>query len=547
MSDAVPGPAPAPKVRQAWVAGYGVSTFFAFPQPIPGRDGVVDLGMICAPLAVACLLMALDGLTRKQAIACGFVASLATHFVFFHWFYVVTVTYGHAAPILGWLSPLAPAIYISLFSSLFAGCWQALRSHGLATPIAVALLFTAIDHLRGNAFGGFPWATLGYAGHLDRPLLGLVRYTGVYGLSFTVALAGAGLAEWIRRPGVGRRPPRSAVGALVGVVALHGLGALSNLRDAPREGATSIRVAALQGNIDQNEKWSEDRVADNLGRYLALSRRAIEAGAQVVVWPESAVPGLVEFEIEIREPIAALAREHATSFVLGATGATLDPQTRRLANVYDSAFLMGPNGELIDRYDKTHLVPFGEFVPLRGWVGAFFQALARGVATQDVTQGEAPRALWLPLSDRPDDTRVGVPICYELLFPDLVRRFSRDGARVLFAITNDAWYGRTGAPYQFLAMTALRSAENSLWTVRAANSGVSAIIDDRGRVVTRSEIFVQDLVIGDIPLSPAGGSGTFYSRHGDVFALGCWIGAVGLLFRTARRRRERRMSDKSDT
>ncbi len=164
-------------------------------------------------------------------------------------------------------------------------------------------------------------------------------------------------------------------------------------------------------------------------------------------------------------------------------------------------------------------------------LGAFIGALARGMATLDVAQGEAPRALSLPRRDPLPDIRIGVPICYELLFPDLVRRISNDGARVLFAITNDAWYGRTGAPYQFLAMTALRSAENALWTVRAANSGVSAIIDSRGRVVTRSEIFVQDLVVGDIPLSLEGGGGTFYSRYGDGFAVVCWVGALGLLVR----------------
>ncbi|MBW2291434.1 MAG: apolipoprotein N-acyltransferase [Deltaproteobacteria bacterium] len=549
MSEDAPGPAT--RTRWAWAAGYGVSTFFAFPQPIPGHETVVDLGLVCAPLAVGCFLMMLEGLPRRPAIKLGFFAGLVTHFVFFHWFYVVTVTYGHAPPILGWLSPLLPALYVSLFASLFAGSWQLLRASGLATPVAAALLFTAVDHFRGNAFGGFPWASLGYAQHLNTPLLGLAQYTGVYGLTFAVALTGAGLAEWLRRPAGARRPPRSTVIAFGVVFALHALGAISSMSDAAEEQGSSLRVAALQGNVDPNEKWSDDRVSDNLGRYLELSRRAIEAGAQVVVWPESAVPGLIEFQFEIRDSIATLAREHGTTFVLGATGATLDAETGRLERVYDSAFLMGPVGNLTDRYDKTHLVPFGEFVPFRRLIGQYFEAVARGMATQDVTQGETPRALSLPLIDRSHDTRIGVPICYELLFPDLVRRFAHDGARVLFAITNDAWYGRTGAPYQFLAMTALRSAENSLWTVRAANSGVSAIIDDRGRVVRRSKIFVQDLLVDDIPLSPAGGDGTFYSRRGDVFALSCWIGALGLLLVAIaiaiKKDRENRIASSIDT
>ena len=122
----------------------------------------------------------------------------------------------------------------------------------------------------------------------------------------------------------------------------------------------------------------------------------------------------------------------------------------------------------------------------------------------------------------------GVPICYELLFPDLTRRFVADGAQVLLAITNDAWYGRTGAPYQFLAMTAVRAAENGVWVARAANTGVSAIIDSRGRVRSQTRIFERDLVVADVPLRAPPVGGTFYSRHGDLFVGLCGAGIVGL-------------------
>jgi apolipoprotein N-acyltransferase len=134
---------------------------------------------------------------------------------------------------------------------------------------------------------------------------------------------------------------------------------------------------------------------------------------------------------------------------------------------------------------------------------------------------------------------VGVPICYELLFPELTRRFVRDGAEMLLALTNDAWYGRTGAPHQFLAMTAVRSAENGVWTARAANTGVSAIIDSQGRVRMQTRIFERDLLVADIPLRPSPLGGTFYSRNGDVFAYLCWAGVAGLaLTGLIRRKRE---------
>jgi apolipoprotein N-acyltransferase len=195
---------------------------------------------------------------------------------------------------------------------------------------------------------------------------------------------------------------------------------------------------------------------------------------------------------------------------------------------------MDRRGELLTRYDKTHLVPFGEYVPLRSLLGVFFQALATGISSSDVAAGPAPRAISLPLAGRGDSQEseasvmVGVPICYELLFPDLVRRFVGDGASVLLAITNDAWYGRTGAPYQFLALTAMRSAESGVWTVRAANTGVSAIIDERGRVREQTAIFERSYLVADVPLLPPQSGASFYVRHGDLFAGVCWIAVAAL-------------------
>jgi apolipoprotein N-acyltransferase len=134
---------------------------------------------------------------------------------------------------------------------------------------------------------------------------------------------------------------------------------------------------------------------------------------------------------------------------------------------------------------------------------------------------------------------VGVPICYELLFPDLVRRFVGDGADVLFAITNDAWYGRTGAPYQFLVMTAMRSAEGRVWTARAANTGVSALIDQRGRVREQTRIFERGFLVGEVSVRPPGVADSFYARHGDLFAWLCWGGLLVLWVRALVQRRGR--------
>jgi apolipoprotein N-acyltransferase len=239
------------------------------------------------------------------------------------------------------------------------------------------------------------------------------------------------------------------------------------------------------------------------------------------------VPGYVDAEPELRRRLADLARETGATQVLGFVGLEFDPSTRRRI-FYDSAVFLDADGTFGTRYDKSHLVPFGEYVPLRDLVGFFLEAVARGMASENVTAGPGPRALELPRIGSLAPLTTAVPICYELLFPDLVRRMVDDGAEMLLAITNDAWYGRTGAPYQFLAITALRSAETRVWTARAANTGVSAIIDSRGRVREQTRIFERAALVADVPLRPSPAGGSFYTRYGDVFALGCWVGTVGL-------------------
>jgi apolipoprotein N-acyltransferase len=174
-------------------------------------------------------------------------------------------------------------------------------------------------------------------------------------------------------------------------------------------------------------------------------------------------------------------------------------------------------------------VPFGEFVPLRELFGRFFKSLARGLANTDITAGPKPRTLAIDGAGADAvSLQVGVPICYELLFPHIVGRFGSDGAGVLLAITNDAWYGRTGAPHQFLAMTTMRAAESGLWVVRAANTGISAIIDSGGRVREASALFEEAVLVADVPVSTQTSS-TFYARFGDVFAGLCVLALVALL------------------
>jgi apolipoprotein N-acyltransferase len=514
------------KARAAFAAAYVAATFLAFPFLLGER--VVDLGVLLAWWPPALLALAVRGLAPRRAALVAFGLGALAHALVWHWIWVVTVRYGHAPAWVGVGAPLLLALYPGALVAAFAAASAWLRGPG---PLALAALWTALEHARSWLFTGFPWASLGYAQHENAWLLGLAPWAGVYGVGFVSALGGfAALAAALGPPAARRR----ALAALALVPALHAAGALG--REPAEPGAGVLRVAVLQGNIDQGVKWSPDWAERTLEIYEDLTREAAARGARLVAWPETAVPGAPDGEAALEARIAALARETGAALLVGAVGLRFD-RAGELAAFYDSALLYAPSGERLDRYDKSHLVPFGEYLPFRAVLGRFIRALATGAARSDVSAGEAPRTLVLPAGAEGEPAvTLGVPICYELLFPDLVRRFAGGGAQLLVAITNDAWYGRTGAPYQFLAITALRSAETGLWTARAANTGVSAWIDARGRVREETPIFERGLLVGDVPLRDAERP-TFYTRAGNWLPLLCWLASAGLLVRRAAGRR----------
>ncbi|MAE93717.1 MAG: apolipoprotein N-acyltransferase [Deltaproteobacteria bacterium] len=510
--------------RVVWVLLHAAVTFLAFPHPL--GDRVIDLGWLMAwgvPLTAAA---AVQGLSIRRAAWIGFWVGLLANGAVLHWAYVVTVHYGHAPVAVGVLAPFGMAAYSAVFHAAWSAAFAGLAGRGRASPWALAACWAALDHGRTFLLTGFTWASLGYAQH-ESPLLALAPFTGVVGLTFVTVLGAFGALALVRPTlaqawGGGGRPHGFAALALV---VLAGTAAWLGWEDTPE--GEAVEVAVLQGNIQQGVKWSPDWAERTLGIYDDLTRQAAARGARVIAWPETAVPGSPDGDPELADRLVALAAETRATLIVGAIGLSFGADEREPPQLFDSAFVVTPDG-IGERYDKAHLVPFGEYLPLRPLLGRFIRAIATGSAGRDVTRGAGPRALVLEGSDAP--LPVGVPICYELLFPDEVRRFAASGGRMLFALTNDAWYGRTGAPHQFLAITALRAAETGLWVARSANTGVSALIDGRGRVRARTAIFETDLLVGAVPLRPPGAEPTFYVRHGDLFAWTCWALALGCGF-----------------
>ncbi|MGH2901494.1 MAG: apolipoprotein N-acyltransferase, partial [Solirubrobacteraceae bacterium] len=348
----------------------------------------------------------LQGLAPRAAFKWTFLSSWLGFVAVLYWLYVVVTVHGGAPAPAGAGAVLVVAGVFAVHSGAAAAlsAWLGPKL-GRASVGVLPAAWVVGEHLRGFDFlGGFTWASLGYSGHGNWPMLGLASLAGVHGLSLVMALTGTLL-------GVGRW--RSAL-ALVLVAHAVGFAALPREADlvAPRD--PPLRVALVQGNIPQGEKWDPARAQRNLAVHLELSRAAMSEKPALILWPESAVPGFIEAQPEFHDPIVALSRELDVPLVVGGIGFTRVPDERK-ALFYNSLFVVTPTAGVVDRYDKTILVPFGEYVPLRSLLG-FLSVIARSLSeVSDITPGAAPRPLRGLQALEPGQTPVGL-ICYEAVY-----------------------------------------------------------------------------------------------------------------------------------
>lgn len=504
------------------VAGLAFAVLWTLTFPFRAGDWQFDLGGVVGWVALLPLAWLIDGRRPQRAALDAFAAATLGFCGVLFWLFVVVHEHGHAPVWLAAASVLALAAACGAWVAAAAGLARWLEpAAGRLSWAVLPAAWVVAEHLRGIfPFGGFPWALLGYAVHADGPALALAQVGGVYGLSFVLATCGVLLYR--------RRFPAAI--ALVAVAHMAGLAL--GLREPER--SAPLRAAVVQANIPQGQKWDPRRSEQAFGRHLYLSGLAAAAeDLDLIVWPETSVPVLVERDPDTRGALGALARDSGAALVLGGMG--IEPHEGGL-RFHNSAFVVDPGGEVVDRYDKSVLVPFGEYVPLRALLGSV-SALATGLAgTTDVTPGPGPRVL-RGLDGLGRDHAAAVLICYEVIYPSVVRRAVRNGARLLLNLTNDAWYGRTSAPHQFLAISATRSAEHGLPMLRAANTGVSAVVDARGRVGRHTEIFEGAAFVATVP-APLRGR-TPYTRFGDWIVLASQGWGIALIAITTTRRTRR--------
>ena len=458
--------------------------------------------------ALVPLLVAIEGATWHRAAALGFVAGLVFWLATIPWVAQTMVRYGGFPWPLATLILLALAGYLALYSAAFGALLSRCPLHsGALYVIVAASVWVALEFLRTHLLTGFPWNLLGYSQHRNLPLIQVAAVTGVYGVSFVVLAVNAALARALLTWKHWKRllAPLGTAGLLgAGVVAYSWLAPL------PEAGNLSIPVALVQGNIEQDVKWDPAWQGRTLRVYRELTLEAARQRPQLIVWPEATVPFFLR-EDPRRASVESLARETGAYLLVGAP----DEETGQPRN---TAFLIDPDGQTLGRYDKRHLVPFGEYVPL-GRLLFFVEPLAGGTIGEFASGREA--AVFSTAMGR-----FGVVICYEAIFPNEVRDFFLNGADFLVNITNDAWFGRSAAPAQHLAMAAFRAVENRAYLIRAANTGISAVVAPDGRIVQASGLFTPAVLSATIaPRTEA----SLYTRYGDLFAwgtVGVALGAV---------------------
>ena len=428
--------------------------------------------------------------------------------------------------------------YLALFPAVFALVTRrVVIVHGRPALMAAPFAWVATELGRTHLFTGFPWVLLGYSQTRVLPIAQLASLFGVYGVSMLVAAMSAALAVVAVGTGpayVGRRlsgaVPRLSgaerFGPLIVVFAILVAVAVWGSRRAAgaewRRSGEAIRVGLIQGNVDQAEKVDVTRAGAIFQDYLRLTRQAIREGAEFILWPESSTPFLFEEDRAAAAQVRTLARQARVPILLGSDQIERGPGGLA-ARYFNSAFLVRPDGTTGGVYRKMHLVPFGEYVPLKR---VFFFAAPLVEAVSDFSAGET--AALLPVGGH----TISTAICYEVVYPDLVRRFVAGGSEMLTTMTNDAWFGATSAPYQHFEQASMRAIEEGRYMIRSANTGVSGIVDPYGRVLARTAIFQPAVLVGEARFLR---TSTFYARHGDILAYASVVATAALLV-VARRR-----------
>jgi apolipoprotein N-acyltransferase len=456
------------------------------------------------------LFWALDRSPRPPlAFLYGAVFGLSFFLIDVSWIYGTLTTHGKFDPAPAILLFLAMVLTLALFPAIFGLLAAYFSSKGLATALTAPSIWTALEYVRAVALTGFPWDLVGYSQTERLAVIQIADVTGVYGISFLVLLVNGTLWEVLRRATTGKMLPWKLFTITVLAVILVVAYGKIRLTEFPvtRTQTHDFGIGVLQANIAQEIKWTERAREYTFVTYEKLGHEAVQAGARLLVWPETSVPTLLGPKRSAWTRPARISERLGVPMVVGApSGKVVNGQY----HYYNSAFLLD-GSSFRYRYDKMRLVPFGEYMPL-----SWLLPLGPGIAAREADYSPGESMTIMSVKGCPP---FAVLICYEVIFPGLSRMAVRNGARLVMNLTNDGWFGDTAAPYQHLAMARLRSVENRVWLIRSANTGVSAAFDRAGRLVKTIPLNEKGFFVVQVPQSANAGS--VYTSVGDLFAWTC--------------------------
>ena len=491
----------------------GVLFFLSFPK--------FGLGFI-AWIALVPLLIALrDIRSFGKALLLGWIAGLTACVGMMYWIAYVVVQYGYLPFYLGVSIMLLLASYLGLYFSLFAAGIVYFRKK-FPLFIVCPILWVCLEYFKSQLFTGFPWENLGYSQFNNIILIQIADVAGIFGLSFLIILLNVAFFEIITRRSKKSFALAAAVLLLWSGIYAYGILRINQIGQALKS-ATSMDVSLIQGNIDQSIKWNEDYQKETINIYEELSLRRPPAPGGLIVWPETAVPFNFQDESDLHRQLSELPVKTHNWFIFGSM--SYEKKNKRV-DYFNSAYLLSPQGLVMGRYDKVHLVPYGEYVPLRK-LFPFINGLTAGIGDFKEGNSFAPVTM--------GGRKIGVMICYEGILSEAARAYKNAASELLVNITNDAWFGTTSAPYQHLSMAVFRAVETRLYLVRAANTGISAIVDPTGKIVAETKIFKKDEIHGTVKFIALP---TLYARFGD-WPVGASFLCIVVLFVWSLTRRKR--------
>lgn len=476
---------------------------------------------LMAWVALVPFFLSLYNKTLKQAFAAGFFFGIPYFFGTLYWIYHSINHYGGISFPGSIGIVILLCLYLSLYPGLFAVLFAlTIRKTQLPALLIAPVFWVVLDFLRTYIFTGFPWSSIGYSQYQFLSVIQIADITGIYGVSFLVVAFNGAISDlFLLRRRIKDMPlfPLSytlagfaVLVALLGITVLYGQMKLGEQRDGKQ-----FRASIIQGNIEQDRKWDPVYQDAVIEIYKDLTLNAAGGSPSIIVWPETAVPFFFSTDLARSDDLKNFQRRLNSHLLFGSVLIKGKKDNRSLLS--NSAILLDENGKMIYAYDKIHLVPFGEYVPLQK-ILFFIDKLVVGIGDyahgKEYLRAGTAFGAFAPL------------ICYEIIFPGLVRKFYYNGGDFIVNITNDAWFGETSGPYQHFSMAVFRAVENRKPVIRAANTGISGFIDSNGRINAQTALFQKAVLSSEVKTDS---TTSFYSRYGDLFSYGCIVFSVILL------------------